>query len=481
MTKNNSTLQCDERGAIMLLGLFFAIFGAAIVYSVVGVSQALLYRQGLQDGADAGALSAAVMEARLMNAIVLVNILMSAILSVLVALKLVELLAIMGMMLATALAYPTFGASLAAIPVLTPIQQNVHSLHDQLEDPISEGIKALYNVNFYLREYGPKGIVGVVKDEFQHQAFEHPVEEGFLIGGDVLPIEDGEYSELCGKAAKFPVAMAGETLMKPLAEAIPPVFAALESGMELMAETFSEWFCGDGESGSPSMSQTEEVWYPQSKELSSCQDSVQNSYSQDWGAAAESFSEAVDCTSQAADAELAQPDKVGNCVAQCDVDGPYEERVQLAREVCDPKSKSRWDEYSYQVVEGSVLYEWTQQGWVRHEPDYGPVRIEDSKKPLCGTSRAELDPGYNPIVRTTDDVNDLDVVCTSERPPESEARIGRNRNQLVQFKEVRHVLGCMKREKITADVKAQRPGGFGESDDSDESKSEESSTEVRLF
>src|SRR5690606_19656930 len=137
----------NENGAMMLIGLFFAIFAVAILYSAIGVSQAALFRQHIQDGADASALSGAVMQARSMNLIVLLNIVMAALLSVLVALKLVEAIAIAGMFIAGAVATPTYGGSLALVPPLETVRDKVKTIHDELEDPISEALKALRDLS----------------------------------------------------------------------------------------------------------------------------------------------------------------------------------------------------------------------------------------------------------------------------------------------------------------------------------------------
>src|SRR5690606_12166406 len=83
-------LHRDEQGAIMLLGVFMAIFLTAMVWYVVGIGDALLYRERMQDAADAAAFSAAVTHARGMNLLVLINMVMAALLAVLVALKLIE-------------------------------------------------------------------------------------------------------------------------------------------------------------------------------------------------------------------------------------------------------------------------------------------------------------------------------------------------------------------------------------------------------
>lgn len=71
-------LASDQRGAIMVIGIFIATMLVGILYYVWGIGGALLFRERMQDAADASAFSAAVVHARGMNILVLLNIIMCA-------------------------------------------------------------------------------------------------------------------------------------------------------------------------------------------------------------------------------------------------------------------------------------------------------------------------------------------------------------------------------------------------------------------
>lgn len=73
-----------EGGAISVIGLFMACFLTGGVWYVVGIASAVLYRERVQDAADAVAFAGAVYHARGMNIIATLNILMSALLGLLV-------------------------------------------------------------------------------------------------------------------------------------------------------------------------------------------------------------------------------------------------------------------------------------------------------------------------------------------------------------------------------------------------------------
>ena len=108
----------------MLIGLLMAVFLVGILYHVVGIGDAVLHRERMQDAADAAAFSGAVLHARGMNLVVLINIIMAALLAILVALKLLQSLLHIAIALCAALSF--FVPALAsAIPTLTTVERNV--------------------------------------------------------------------------------------------------------------------------------------------------------------------------------------------------------------------------------------------------------------------------------------------------------------------------------------------------------------------
>jgi hypothetical protein len=101
----------DERGAVLLIGLLFAVVSIGLIWMLFHLGDVLVRQEHGNGAADAIALSVAIQHARLMNIVVLMNLLMAAILTVRVAIRVLEVAAAL-------VAIPTFGASLAAIPVL---------------------------------------------------------------------------------------------------------------------------------------------------------------------------------------------------------------------------------------------------------------------------------------------------------------------------------------------------------------------------
>jgi hypothetical protein len=119
----------DRRGAILVVGVFMAAVLAGALFMIIGTGDAILYRERLQDGADAIAYSSAGVHARGMNLIVLVNLVMAALLAILIALRM--LIAVLGVAIAVCGVVSVLSAgTLTAIcaPVLASAPAMVSSL-----------------------------------------------------------------------------------------------------------------------------------------------------------------------------------------------------------------------------------------------------------------------------------------------------------------------------------------------------------------
>jgi hypothetical protein len=72
------SLLADESGATMVMGIFMAAMLVGMIYYVWGIGGAVVHRERLQDAADTAVFGAAVIEARGMNLIALLNVIMLA-------------------------------------------------------------------------------------------------------------------------------------------------------------------------------------------------------------------------------------------------------------------------------------------------------------------------------------------------------------------------------------------------------------------
>jgi hypothetical protein len=82
----------DSRGAIMIGAVFMAAFMVGALWYVIGIGDAIVYRESMQDAADATAFAASVYHARGMNVIALLNVTAAAVFALLVAAKVAQYL-----------------------------------------------------------------------------------------------------------------------------------------------------------------------------------------------------------------------------------------------------------------------------------------------------------------------------------------------------------------------------------------------------
>jgi hypothetical protein len=467
------SLTRDDRGAIMLIAVFFAIFAVSLLYYLIGISSSVLYREKLQDAADSAALSAAIMHARAMNLIVLINIIMAALLSVLVTLKMVETLAIIGTVLAAALAWFTAGASLSAIPPLNTVRTSMNEAYSSLQPPILRALKFLHDTADAVQEVTPGVALALVEVDLEVRD-NPPGTHGVTFPTELeLPVEDDSFSELCGRAGEFPFQLARDTL-QPL-PGVSEILDGLTGPMHDLTSSLSNWFCSDGSNAPPPYQQPVKRSYPGTGLTNDCENAPSHGSMSDVQIAT---SPACD-ESKADEAAAAADNNTGSCQAghDCSLHGPYDTHVTLAREQCDPLRAPAPFMYYYQVRQGQVTYRWTHQTWVREVPIYRTPEKRSSNRPPCGP--ADISPsvaaGYNKTVRKHDDINEVLPVCSSEHEPSSLAWGSPGTTEIVEFTEVTQILGCERNETKAIDLSdAPRAGDVG--NDKSPKRVKESST-----
>ena len=118
MLTTERSVQRDASGAILVSAVFMAAVLVGALWAVVGIGDAILHRQSLQSSADAVAFAGALYHARGMNLIALINVVMSGIMAVLVALKLVAALNLAALVLScSASALCSVGVGCWAVPI----------------------------------------------------------------------------------------------------------------------------------------------------------------------------------------------------------------------------------------------------------------------------------------------------------------------------------------------------------------------------
>ncbi len=302
-------LAADTRGAAMVFGLFFAVFLLAMLWYLVGIADALHYRQHVQDAADAGAFSAAVVNARGMNLLALINMTMAAVLSVLVGLRLTETLGMVSIGICYGLSWITGGASMVPVPLLQSATRTVQQAADRVEKQIPNILSPLHMAGKAVSVVVPVGanlqVIGTVVSDYDVAGFAIPARL-------TLPVEDDEFDVLCAHAG----ALAANIMLFPISPILPDKIEQKISGASgKLADAGSDWFCG-GKGDPPDLNDDEDtkvIEYPimpRQKKCTELVDKAQKSQSSDPDTQAQI--ERV-CSESGVEYLASLPNRNGNC------------------------------------------------------------------------------------------------------------------------------------------------------------------------
>jgi hypothetical protein len=473
----------SDGGAVMLIAVFFCIFAVAMLYLAIGAGEAVLFREHLQDAADSAALSGAIVHARLMNVLVLLNVVMAVLLAILVTIKLIEGICYVGMVICSGLAWVTAGVTMAAIPPLASLAANMANLYTATKPHVFNALELLHDIGDQIVTVAPEASDAVVQAAIAENG-QGVVAAGFAAPTtDTLPVDDDRYELLCEKAGQMALKIA--TIPLAPIPGLKDAMGALNGPMGTMTGALSEWFCGDGQNRLPNLDQSLDQSYPRTNATVQCQTSKPSSVAPGDEKAATS----EECRRADAENRAAEPDASGNCQSACEVGGPYDQAVTNARQMCDPSRNPRPKQYRYQIQEGKVDYAWNGSQWQRLEPHFVKSYVneapndtppcsdvpsssnglgETAEIPVmsvdgicCGipTPRGFL-VGYNQTVRRVTEPNRVLPVCTNEcapqlRPPEWE----KNPLRTVAFRQVTHILSCERNERVSVPVKDEKSPG----------------------
>ncbi len=462
-------LRHDQRGAIMLIAVFFAILGVALLYLVIGTAVRVEASENLLGAADASALSSGVLLARGMNLEVLINLIMAALMAILVTMKLLEGLAIIGIALAAAAAFFTAGSSLAAIPPLKSLQSSMSLAYEETKPSIDSALEVLHTTADTVKTMLPDAAAAVAGSDF---AGGNVTAVMASAGRADLPIEDDEFSVLCGKAGEFPVTMAGKALEK--VPGIGLIMGELGGPMGELTSSLSEWFCGESESGSstpkpyPNRVKRE---YPRMPQTLACENEAPPPYSSKKQMQAAT---SPACTNSQAFEKQSAVDKdkaTGECKAhnQCGLNEPYDQRVTAARVQCKPRGDFSANRYDYQVQNGKVVYRKTKLGWIRGVPEFYAPRMESSGAAPCFNGqqtdiRRTVAVGWQEQVHPRPGSSEVLPLCTTERSPENHGLLKLDdavTEVVVTFTQVTHLIGCMREEDAPVNFNAGSTAGQG--------------------
>jgi hypothetical protein len=253
-TPAKRSLRDDRRGAILIAAVFMATFLVGCLWYVMGIGDAILYRQRMQDGADAVAYAGAVYHARGMNIIAMLNLVMAAILAVLVWLKIAQVLLWSLMAILVGLCF--FGGwACGAIPVVKNVETQVQNAIDRVEPIVDKWLKALSKLQGYVARTTPYIAGG--RSVIAAQGYGPTVEFGLGVSTSMrpqgerlgLPVQEEEFGVLCEKAGTI---AANVSPLGVLSAAGVPGADLVAGLVGSLVATFPGYFCDQDGSGAGS-------------------------------------------------------------------------------------------------------------------------------------------------------------------------------------------------------------------------------------
>lgn len=207
-------LRDDQRGAILLIATFMAAFMCGCLWYLMGIGESIIYRERLQDGADAAAYANAVYHARGMNIIAMINLVMASHWAVLMALKATEILAWMLFGIVSALC----ACCGMYCEYVGPSEQFAQKMSDvavpQTEQTIKQVLKMLSAKQVSIAKMVPHR--GAQRAAQEAKDYKRDVEhgQGFSVSQQPngarlgLPVQEDDMQELCDRAATVALTMA---------------------------------------------------------------------------------------------------------------------------------------------------------------------------------------------------------------------------------------------------------------------------------
>ncbi len=430
----------DERGAMMVIGVFMATFLVSVLYYLIGTAEAVFFREGMQDAADAAALGAAISHARGMNFIALVNILMAALVMILLALKLLETVIIILMGVLTGIAATGFGAAGAvpAIAALESARSAVNAANEAAKGVIFPLLRGMSQVSNAVRVSTPAvAELLTISDVVNGR---DPADFGFMLPARMtLPVEKDQFSVLCAHAG----ANLAELATLPLSPipGISLVRDTLESAMGQLSGSLSAYFCGKPGAPPPSASVPVKRGFPLTDLGDQCVKEIESGKNN--GPA---------CSGAEAERTRAAPGPFGDCKNSCTPGELFDTWTSLARQQCNPEEIPRIHSWKWQQMWAIEELTWSEsaKAWQSSKLEHTDERVLSGDSSPCNAIHAEA--GWNTDRHPDNATAQVSPICTSEilEPPifYSHSQVFKRRYQAVT-----DIFGCLR--TVTANYKME--------------------------
>ena len=339
-----------EGGAIMVIGVFMAILLVGLLWYIAGIGTTIFHRERMQDAADAVALATAIGHARGMNLIVFINLVMAALVAIVLALKVIEML-LTGLILILAAIAWFFPPAGAAIPVVNSARSVVAEVHEAARQIVDAVLIVLHVSEVAIRVVTPAQsvITGMATITENY---------GDVLGTAVaipprltLPVEDDVYDRLCVEAEKIL-----EGIIRDSVGRVPLIGKVLSFALKPLIQAVSRFYCYKDPTAEPPTHPIEiDRTLPQTPEGEQCEKDR-----------AEMDTNSAAC--QAWDEQLKQrrPDENGNCSEGDDQQQQLcEDNLVQARITCDFNTNRKAENFSWSeaTVEEELTYDLAAGDW----------------------------------------------------------------------------------------------------------------------
>lgn len=195
----------NENGAMLVMGIFMVMFIAATLYYIVGVGDTIMYRERMQDAADATSMTGAVFLARGMNLITLMNLTLASVFGVLVSAQaaLLILLSAAGIASSNCSIYNPV-ACIAAICLLISTCEGCDKV-DEAKDIVSDAAAVTTRMQRNLSRNTPiAAMAAAVELGLRH--YDPPAVLPLAIYGDGLdnlPVEEDPDPPICSRTTAY--------------------------------------------------------------------------------------------------------------------------------------------------------------------------------------------------------------------------------------------------------------------------------------
>jgi hypothetical protein len=162
MTHPNATqLKHDERGAILVIGVVAGALLVGALWHIAGIGDAIAWRERAQDAADAAAFENAVWNARGMNVIVAINIVMSLVLAVLVIWRTILLMVTLALIVGAILCIVTAGVGCGFTTAVARAEEFMLRNDDKVAENVMRILTAMSAAEVAVATATP--VIGVVQ------------------------------------------------------------------------------------------------------------------------------------------------------------------------------------------------------------------------------------------------------------------------------------------------------------------------------